>query len=220
MLPVTRHSHADDRAGVILDWFVENARDFPWRHTHDAWSILVSEVMLTQTRAERVRNLYRPFLDRFPTTAACAQAPVDDVVDAWGRLGYIQRAVNLHRSATIIENELGGRFPDTVEGLRALPGVGPYIAHAVTVFAFGGRTCGVDTNVARIISRWAGRPMSQRELQQAADTLVPPGSAWAWNQALFEFGAQVCTATDPSCDACPVRDWCAWAGHDADPATT
>lgn len=218
MLPMTQQSTDDKRAGAILEWFVDNAKDFPWRHTHDAWSILVSEVMLTQAEPHQVRHAFRPFLNLFPNATTCARAPVDEVIRAWSELGDEQCAVNLHHCAKLIESENGGRFPETIEDLQRLPGVNPTIARAVAVFAFDGRACVLDSIAARVITRWSGRPMSQRELQALADALVPPGASWAWNHALSDFGSKICTAEKPSCGICPVRESCSWAGRNADPA--
>lgn len=197
----------------LLDWFATDGRDLPWRHTRDPWAILVSEFMLAQTRVDRVIGRYGAFLDRFPTVAVCAAAPVGDVITAWAGLGYNRRAVNLHRSAVTIVEEHHGSVPDTLDGLLALPGVGPYIARAVLVFAHDQDVGVVDTNVARVLARWGGRSFTRPEVQQRADEAVPAGRAWAWNQALFDLGATICVARSPRCGDCPVRRWCAWAGR-------
>lgn len=210
----------EQRQRALLEWFAEQGRDLPWRHTRDPWAILVSEFMLTQTQVARVQARYETFLDRFPTAAACASVPVGDVIAAWAGLGYNRRAVNLHRSAVEIVAEHGGKPPDDLDALLALPGVGPYIARAVLVFAHHRDVGVVDTNVARVLARWAGRPLTRSEVQERADARVPEGSGWEWNQALFDLGATICVARGPRCDDCPVRPWCAWAGREdlPDPA--
>ena len=194
----------------LLAWGANAHRDLPWRATRDPWAVLVSEVMLQQTQVPRVVPRYRAFLDRFPTPAACAAAPVGDVVDEWAGLGYNRRAVALHRCATACVADHGGTLPDDLDALRALPGIGPYTARAVLAFAFERDVGVVDTNVGRVLARWAGRPLRPAEAQAAADALVPRGEGWAWNQAMFDLGAGVCRKRSPDCEACPVRRWCTW----------
>jgi len=173
---------------------------------------LVSEVMLQQTQVERVVGPYARFLARFPDPAACASAGGAEVVRAWAGLGYNRRAVNLGRAAAAVVREHDGRVPSDLASLRALPGVGPYTARAVQAFAFEVDTGVVDTNVARLLARAvAGRPLSAGGSQSLADALVPPGHAWAFNQALFDLGARHCTARRPHCGGCPLRRACRWA---------
>jgi A/G-specific adenine glycosylase len=158
--------------------------------------------MLQQTQVTRVIPKYEAFMARFPTVASCAGAPTGDVVRLWAGLGYNRRAVNLHRAAVA----MGDRVPDTLEGLMALPGIGPYTARAVLAFAFERDVGVLDVNVIRSLARWHGRPVTQAE----ADALVPHGHGWAWNQALLDLGATVCTARSPKCDDCPVATSCVW----------
>jgi A/G-specific adenine glycosylase len=197
---------------ALLAWFEERRRDLPWRETRDPWSVLVSELMLQQTQVARVVPKYHAFLDRFPTPAACAAAPRSAVVEAWAGLGYNRRAVNLHRCAQAVVSEHGGTLPGSLEALLALPGVGPYTARAVLAFAFERDVGVVDTNVARVLARHAGRSLQPREVQLAADAAVPLGAGWRWNQAMLDLGATVCRARRPACDGCPVRAGCAWVG--------
>jgi A/G-specific adenine glycosylase len=197
--------------GAVLAWGDEWLRDLPWRRTRDPWAVLVSEVMAQQTGVDRVVGYYRAFLDRFPTPAACAAAPVGEVVRLWAGLGYNRRAVNLHRCAAAVVDRHGGALPDDLAALLALPGVGPYTARAVLAFAFERPVGVVDTNVGRVLARWAGRPLRTAEAQARADDLVPEGWSWAWNQAVMELGGVVCRRRRPRCDACPVRASCAWA---------
>lgn len=209
----------EPRQTALLEWFATHGRDLPWRRTRDPWAILVSEFMLAQTQVARVQTRYAAFLERFPTPAVCAAARSGDVISAWAGLGYNRRAAHLHRSAVQIVADHGGDPPDDLDALLGLPGVGPYIARAVLVFAYDRDVGVVDTNVARILARWEGRPLTRSEVQQQADDLVPAKWAWLWNQALFDLGATICVARGPRCDDCPVRRWCAWAGRDdlADP---
>ena len=196
----------------LLAWGERTRRDLPWRRTRDPWEVLVSELMLQQTQVARVAPRYAAFLEDFPTPAACAGAPVAAVVRAWEGLGYNRRAVNLHRAATRIVEDHGGDVPDGLEDLLELPGVGPYTARAVLAFAFEADHGVLDTNAARVLARAvAGRRLGRVEAQAMADELVPTGDAWAWNQAVLDLGAGVCTKRFPSCDGCGVRSHCAWA---------
>ena len=122
-------------AADLLGWFADRQRDLPWRRTRDPWAIVVSELMLQQTQVARVVPRYEAFLQRWPTPAACARAPLSDVINAWAGLGYNRRAVNLHRCARQVVAAHGGRVPDDLPGLLALPGIGPYTARAVLAFA-------------------------------------------------------------------------------------
>jgi len=196
----------------LVAWWGEHGRDLPWRRSRDPWAVLVSELMLQQTQVPRVVDRYVRFLDRFPTVAACAGASVGDVVDEWAGLGYNRRAVHLHRSATACVEHHGGVLPDDLDALLALPGVGPYTARAVLVFAHERDIGLVDTNAGRFVARClAGRPLRPREGQEVADAAVPSGWGWTWGQAVFDLGASVCRKRSPRCDGCPVRRHCAWA---------
>jgi A/G-specific adenine glycosylase len=195
----------------LLDWWEPRRRDLPWRRTRDPWEVLVCEVMAQQTQVARVAERWRPFLDRFPTPAACAAEPVSEVIRWWEGLGYNRRAVNLHRCAVAVVDHHGGRLPDDLDSLLALPGIGPYTARAVLAFAFERDAAIVDTNTARVLARWAGRRLTASEAQRAADAVVPAGQAWAWNQAMLDLGATVCVRRAPRCEGCPVRRTCAWA---------
>jgi len=201
---------------AVLRWGAANMRQLPWRATRDPWHVLVSEVMLQQTQVPRVLGPYGRFVARFPTPRACAEAPLLDVLGAWQGLGYNRRAVNLHRMAAALVLGHGGRVPEDLGALVALPGVGPYTARAVLAFAFE-HDCGiVDTNVARLLARAvAGRPLSRREAQRVADRLVPVGRSWAYNQTVLDIGSRHCAAV-PDCRGCPLRRRCAWRRAGAD----
>lgn len=210
------------RHEALLAWFAGRGRDLPWRRTRDPWAVLVSELMLQQTQVARVLPRYAEFLERWPTPAACAAAPVGDVVGAWAGLGYNRRAVNLHRCAVAVVTDHDGELPADLPGLLALPGIGPYTARAVLAFAHERDDVGVlDTNAARVLARWAGRSLRPKEAQVAADRAVAPGEGWAWNQAMLDLGATTCRPRSPRCGECPVQGWCAWAGDgwpEPDPA--
>ncbi|MCU0273976.1 MAG: A/G-specific adenine glycosylase [Acidimicrobiales bacterium] len=182
----------------VLDWFAQEGRaELPWRSTRDPWAILVAEVMLQQTQVARVAPRWRGFLDRFPDPAACAAAAPAAVLRAWEGLGYNRRGLALHRCAVAVVDRHDGRMPLDLGALLALPGIGPYTARAVLVFA-GERHHGVlDTNIARVLARVGGRPLRPREAQDLADALVPAEAPWAWNSALMDLGATVCTKRRP-----------------------
>ena len=199
-------------SGKLLTWGEAHRRDLPWRRTRDPWAVLVSELMLQQTQAPRVVPKYEAFMARFPSATACAAAPTGDVIDAWAGLGYNRRAVNLHRAALTIVERHGGAVPDDLDALLALPGVGPYTARAVLVFAHERDIGLVDTNAGRFLARaGAGRPLGRAEAQALADELVPRGRAWSWGQAVFDLGALVCVRRAPRCGDCPIVVDCAWS---------
>lgn len=196
-------------------------RELPWRAERDPWRVLVSEVMLQQTQAERVIPKWNSFLTAFPTPADCAAASLGDVLRLWQGLGYPRRARNLQAAAAAVVDRHDGQLPDDLQGLLALPGVGPYTARAVLAFAFERDVAVVDTNIARILARTAGARLTPKQAQARADEAVPRGQGWVWNQVLMDLGATLCRPT-PKCDACPLARSCAWhvAGHpDPDPAT-
>lgn len=206
---------------ALLGWAPDGWRELPWRRTRDPWAILVSELMLQQTQVARVIPLWRSFMDRWPTAARCADDPVAEVVRAWAGLGYNRRALHLHRCAVEVVVRHGGQLPRDLGALLALPGIGPYTARAVLVFAFDADVGVVDTNAARVVARAvAGRPLVATEAQALVDGLVPSGRGWEWNQAVLDLGSQVCRARRPRCDECPLASECAWlrTGGD-DPAS-
>ncbi len=212
--PATRRRLTAD----LLAWADGMRGDLPWRTTRDPWAILVSELMLQQTQVARVIAPYQAFLARFPTAQDCAQAPLGEVVLAWEGLGYNRRAVHLHRAAQVLVAEHGGRPPDDLDALLALPGVGPYTARAVLVFAYERDHGVVDTNAARFLARAAaGHRLGIPQAQELADALVPLGRGWLWNQAVLDLGAQVCTKRAPRCGSCPIAGSCAWARTDYAP---
>jgi len=207
-------------AGNVLAWGLPQLRDLPWRAERDPWSILVAEVMLQQTQAERVIPKWTAFLDRFSAPSDCADASLADVLRLWQGLGYPRRARNLHASAIQIVEQYDGKVPDDLDALLALPGIGPYTARAVLAFAFERDVAVVDTNIARILARTTGERLAPKRAQALADELVPLGQGWAWNQVLMDLGALLCRPA-PNCSCCPIESTCTWrsAGHpDPDPA--
>ena len=193
---------------AVLGWYREQRRDFPWRRTRDPYAVLVSEVMLQQTQADRVAPRFERFMERFPSAEALAAAPVADVLAEWNGLGYNRRALSLRRAAAQVA-ERG--WPSDVAGLERLPGVGPYTARAVASLAFGRAVGVVDTNVRRWLVRRFGVADSPRALQSASDALAAPGrgaSVAGWTHATMELGAQMCRPRRPRCAECPLAPAC------------
>ncbi|WP_116999794.1 A/G-specific adenine glycosylase [Desertimonas flava] len=195
--------------GAVLAWGVPRLRDLPWRATRDPWHILVAEVMLQQTQAERVAPKWEAFRADFPTPSVTAAAALGDVLRLWQGLGYPRRARNLRDAAVAMVDRHRGEVPDRLDDLLALPGIGPYTARAVLVFAYERDEAVVDTNIARVLARVAGERLTAKRAQALADSLVPRGDGWAWNQVLMDLGAQLCRP-DPKCERCPATSRCAW----------
>jgi A/G-specific adenine glycosylase len=195
----------------VLAWFAEAGRDLPWRATRDPYRVLVAEVLAQQTQAARAAAAWPRFLERFPDVGALAAAAPAEVLRAWQGLGYNRRALALRRTAQAVV-ERGG-WPETVEGLAALPGVGPYTARAVACFALGLRVAPVDTNVARVLARsLAGTDparLTPVARQRLADEAMPAAQAWAWSSALMDVGALHCRPR-PRCGGCPLEATCRW----------
>ena len=216
------HARLERIQHALIAWFEAHGRDLPWRRTRDPYHILVSEIMLQQTQVDRVKPKYAAFLEQFPSLEALAVATPGDVIRAWAGLGYNRRALNLQRTAQAVRDEHGGRFPDTPDALRTLPGVGPYTAGAVACFAFERDVAFMDTNIRRVLQRvFVGpdaTPASDRELLAIGDAALPAGRGWIWNQAIMELGALICTAARPRCQICPLRAECrayaAWRAAD------
>ena len=188
----------------VLAWFDRTARAFEFRGIRDPYAILVSEFILQQTQASRGEPAWRAFMARFPTVAALASASPGDVLRQWSGLGYNRRALNLQRTARAIVERHGGRVPDDLAALEALPGVGPYTARAVAAIAFGQPVGPVDTNVRRVLGRVVtghgsshdpGEAMPARQLQALADALVPEARPADWTAALMDIGATLCRPT-------------------------
>src|SRR5215470_10935594 len=200
----------------LLGWFDRHRRTLPWRakpgETPDPYRVWLSEIMLQQTTVATVGAYFGRFVARFPTVGALADASLDDVLHAWQGLGYYARARNLHACARAVMTLHGGAFPDDVEGLRALPGIGAYTAAAIAAIAFDRRAAAVDGNVERVAARLfaleAPLPAAKPELRRLTETLVPERRAGDFAQALMDLGATVCTPRAPRCILCPVQAFC------------
>jgi A/G-specific adenine glycosylase len=193
----------------LLAFFDARSRDLPWRRTADPYAIWVSEIMLQQTRVETVIPYFRRWMERFPDVEALASAPREEVMKAWEGLGYYRRARMLHEAAGIVRDRHDGSLPATPEGLRSLPGIGPYTAGAVASIAFAVPEPAVDGNVRRVLARLLDLPdPGAARLRKEARRLVDPERPGDFNQALMELGATVCTPRSPECTRCPVASLC------------
>ncbi|MFC4639132.1 A/G-specific adenine glycosylase [Deinococcus hohokamensis] len=208
--PVSTDKVAPLRA-ALLAWFDACGRDLPWRAgeegRRDPYRVWVAEVLLQQTQVSRGLGYYQRFLDAFPTVQVLAEAPLDAVLKAWEGCGYYARARHLHRAAGIVAAQ---GFPTSYPGWRALPGVGPYTAAAISSLAFGEGRAVNDGNVRRVFARLFAQPRpADAWVQAQADTLLDPARPGAWNEALMDLGATVCTPKAPRCAVCPVSAFCA-----------
>ncbi|MFQ5509967.1 MAG: A/G-specific adenine glycosylase [Leptospirillia bacterium] len=199
----------------LLVWYRAHRRDLPWRASSDPYAVWISEAMLQQTQVATVIPYYQRFMVLFPTVEALAAADVGAVLKAWEGLGYYSRARNLHRAAAVVVDGHGGSLPGSLDGLKRLPGIGPYMAGAIGSIAFGLPVPVLDGNVERVLARRhrIGDPIKQsatrKRLWQLAGELVPKTGSGDFNQAMMELGATVCTPKNPSCDVCPVSGDCA-----------
>src|SRR3982075_3725106 len=219
---------ASARPALLLEWYDRHRRRLPWRapagERADPYSVWLSEIMLQQTGVKTVGPYFEKFLARWPDVEALGRASLDDVLRMWAGLGYYSRARNLHACAVAVLRDHGGAFPDTEEGLRALPGIGPYTAAAIAAIAFGCRTMPVDGNIERVVSRLFAveepLPKAKPLIQQLATTLLDAGDgksragdeksrAGDSAQALMDLGSSICTPKKPACALCPLNDDCA-----------
>jgi A/G-specific adenine glycosylase len=206
---------------LLLEWYARNHRDLPWRRSRDPYAIWVSEIMLQQTRVVVVVERYQAFLERFPSLAALAQAPEQDVLALWSGLGYYRRARMLHKAAQFVSNHHHGNLPATVEELRQLPGIGSYTAAAIASIAHDKPVAVVDGNVERVLCRlqgWeaasrSGAAALRREIEALASQFLDPVSPGDFNQAMMELGATVCLPRNPQCLACPLNTACKTLGE-------
>ncbi len=202
---------------ALLAWYDRHARILPWRAPPgaraDAYDVWLSEIMLQQTTVKAVGPYYARFLQRWPDVQALAASALDDVLRAWAGLGYYARARNLHACARAVVEHHGGRFPDTEESLRALPGVGAYTAAAIAAIAFDRRAVAIDGNIERVVSRLFAveepLPGVKAEIRRRAETLVPLERPGDFTQAMMDLGATICTPRRPACALCPWFEPCA-----------
>jgi A/G-specific adenine glycosylase len=206
-----------DRPALLLDWYDRHRRRLPWRaaagERADPYRVWLSEIMLQQTGVKTVGPYFEKFLARWPDVASLGRASQDDVLRMWAGLGYYSRARNLHACAVAVLRDHGGVFPDTEEGLRKLPGIGPYTAAAIGAIAFDIRTMPVDGNIERVVSRLYAveEPLPQAKplIQELAATLLGESRAGDSAQALMDLGSSICTPKKPACALCPLNEDCA-----------
>ncbi len=212
---VARAPTVDPTAARLLRWYDRHRRALPWRAlpgvAADPYAVWLSEVMLQQTTVATVKGYFATFLATWPSIGDLAAAPVEDVMRAWAGLGYYSRARNLHACARRVA-EAGGRFPDTEDGLRALPGVGAYTAAAIAAIAFDRRAVVIDGNVERVVARLDAIDVPVREARAAirtgADRRTPATRCGDYAQAVMDLGATICTPRRPACVLCPLAEGC------------
>lgn len=199
----------------LLEWYKDHARNLPWRKENpDPYAVLVSEIMLQQTRVETVIPYYERWMNRFPNLESLAQAPLEEVLRYWEGLGYYSRARNLHRTAQILVQSYQGIFPQELSDLQKLPGIGIYTAAAIASIAFGQKIAAVDGNIRRVLSRLfqitepVSLPETRDKIQNLAQQCLPPDKTGDYNQALMDLGATVCLPRFPKCDLCPLVQLC------------
>ena len=201
---------------LLLQWYDRHRRVLPWRaaagQTSDPYRVWLSEIMLQQTTVKAVVPYYARFLARFPTVDKLAAAPLDDVLRLWAGLGYYARARNLHACARALAEQHGGRFPDTEDALRTLPGIGAYTAAAIAAIAFDRRASPIDGNIERVIARLFAveeeLPAAKPRFRALAESMTPERRAGDFAQAMMDLGATICTPKSPACVLCPWMDAC------------
>jgi A/G-specific adenine glycosylase len=216
-LPRRKKAASAPDPAALLAWYDRHRRVLPWRAHEgdraDPYAVWLSEIMLQQTTVKTVGPYYTKFLARWPTVAALAESKLDDVLRAWAGLGYYARARNLHACARAVVERHGGVFPNNIEDLRALPGIGDYTAAAVASIAFDHPAVPVDGNVERVVTRLfaveQALPTAKPEIKRLATSLLPESRAGDFAQALMDLGATICSPKRPACALCPWNDVCA-----------
>ncbi|MDQ6988735.1 MAG: A/G-specific adenine glycosylase [Mariprofundaceae bacterium] len=194
---------------ALFDWYKQHARDLPWRHTQQPYAIWISEVMLQQTQVKTVLPRYAAWFKHFPDIQSLAAADLDQVLKQWEGLGYYRRARFIHAAAIRIVQQHGGVFPQDMQVMMQLPGIGRSTAGAIAAFCFGQASPVLDANVKRVFSAWNHQTYNDKDLWQIAQTwMLDVDRPDMWNQALMELGATHCQAKKRNCAACPVSEWC------------
>ena len=204
----------DNMSTKLLRWYHANKRDLPWRHTRDPYQIWLSEIILQQTRVEQGLPYFSRFIRRYPTIFDLASAPENDVLRLWQGLGYYTRARNMHRCAKIITKKYNGLFPDSLDELKKLPGIGKYTAAAIASFAFRQKTAVIDGNVISVVTRLKGidSDPAEKNTQNVIEKIImewmPDDAPDQFNQAIMEFGALQCRPASPGCSVCIFNREC------------
>jgi len=199
---------------ILINWYLQNKRDLPWRNTTNSYQIWLSEIMLQQTRVAQGMPYFFSFTKSFPTVFDLANADEEQVLKLWQGLGYYSRARNLHKTAQYVANELNGIFPETFKELLKLKGVGEYTAAAIASFSYNEAVPVVDGNVFRVLSRYFGiesdiaLPATKKEFTELAFELMPKDNPAIFNQAIMEFGALQCVPKSPDCSICVFNESC------------
>ena len=198
----------------LLVWYVDHARDLPWREMSDPYAIWVSEIMLQQTRVTTVIPYFERWMERFPSLEILAESTQEEVLILWEGLGYYRRARALHRAARVVAEAYGGEIPRDAKTLQKLPGIGRYTAAALASIAFGQDEPALDGNIRRVLSRYFNvtdpihTSVGENRLWSLVEEYLPQGEASAYNQALMDLGALICLPKNPTCSHCPLRCGC------------
>ena len=205
----------DSFAARVLDWFDQHGRkDLPWQQNPTPYRVWVSEIMLQQTQVQTVIPYYQRFMQSFPTLETLADAPVDQVLHHWSGLGYYARARNLHKAAQQLHQHNADEFPQTLDELIALPGIGRSTAGAILSLACGQPQAILDGNVKRVLARyfavegWPGKTAVLKELWELSEAVTPDQRTAAFNQAMMDMGATLCRRGKPECSRCPLFEDC------------
>lgn len=204
----------DEIPGRLLIWYAVNARSLPWRDSRDPYRVWISEIMLQQTQVDTVIPYYQRWLERFPTVRALAKSSLKNVLVLWEGLGYYSRARNAHKTARKVVADYDGQLPDNAQTLRKLPGIGRYTASAIASIAFNADAAVLDGNVKRVLARVFNltddirSAAGEKKLWALAESLVPPGRAGNYNQAIMDLGATICRSQNPMCLLCPLLGLC------------
>lgn len=198
----------------LLQWFNEYKRDLPWKKTNDAYKIWLSEIILQQTRVNQGLPYYLKFVEKFPTVHKLANADIDEVLKLWEGLGYYSRARNLHHTAKVVSKVFKGKFPETIDEIKKLKGIGPYTAAAILSFAFNKPYPAIDGNAYRITSRYLGiinaidETSTKKEIETWLNKIISKDRPGDFNQAMMDLGSSVCTPKKPLCNDCPLNKNC------------
>ena len=197
---------------ILLNWYDENVRPLPWRKNNDPYRVWLSEIMLQQTQVLTVIPYYNKWLKALPNVNAVSRANLEYILKKWEGLGYYARARNFHSACKVVENRFGGRIPENYQDFQSLPGVGPYIAGAVLSIAYNISIPAVDCNAYRVVSRIKAINLPfnycKNEIAEFLSGHIPSDRPGDFNQAIMDFGREICTLKNPACNTCPIKKYC------------